>query len=189
MSGVPSLAWSDFARNRYVPGGSHSYFEGTEAELLALVSAHWDDRRPGSGRDDRSKVVIVPVPPTGFVCGTVLVDESTDLQASFTRRQAHEEGYVTVLAAGPREPARHAAVVLYSAAALEENDGRRSSDAEWEVVCVIAAPVPDEPMDPLTMARNMLAKPGGTPCDYTAVQFAEAVWYWAARADVKADDA
>jgi hypothetical protein len=37
-------------------------------------------------------------------------------------------------------------------------------------------------MDPLTMARNMLAKPGGTPCDYTAEQFAEAVWYWSRRA-------
>ena len=112
------------------------------------------------------------------------IDESTRLQACFTRRQAHEDGYVAIRAAGPREPARHAAVVLYSAAALELNDGRRSSDADWEVVCVIAAPVPDEPMDPLTMARNMLAKPGGTPCDYTAVQFAEAVWYWASRADV-----
>ncbi len=37
-------------------------------------------------------------------------------------------------------------------------------------------------MDPLTMARNMLAKPGGTPCRYSADDFAESVWYWSARA-------
>jgi hypothetical protein len=131
--------------------------------------------------------VIVPVPAERFVCGTVLVDESSRLEARFVRRQAHEDGYLDVTADGPREPARHAAVVFYSAATLEENDGERSSDADWEVVCVIASPVAEEPMDPLTMARNMLAKPGGTPCDYTAEQFAESVWYWAARASARPD--
>ncbi|MBU2502315.1 DUF3228 family protein, partial [bacterium] len=76
----------------------------------------------------------------------------------------------------------HAGVVLYSREALLENGGTRSGDADWEIVCLLAGPEEDEPMDPLTMARNMLAKPGGTPCTYTAEQFAEAVWYWAARA-------
>ena len=38
------------------------------------------------------------------------------------------------------------------------------------------------------MARHMLAKPGGTPCDYTAEQFAEAVWYWRARAGIRLPD-
>jgi hypothetical protein len=44
-------------------------------------------------------------------------------------------------------------------------------------------------MDPLTMARNMLRKPGGTFCAYTAEEFAAAVWYWARRAaaDPRAD--
>ena len=32
------------------------------------------------------------------------------------------------------------------------------------------------------MARNFLALPGGTPCDYTAAQFAEAIRYWSRRA-------
>jgi len=188
VSGAPSTAWSGFARGRYVPGGAHSYFEGSESELLDLAAAHWSKRRPGAGRTDLSKVVVVPVPADRFVCGTVLVDESTRLEARFTRRQAHEDGYVELSADGPREPARHAAVVFYSAATLLENGGERSSDADWELVCVIASPVADEPMDPLTMARNMLAESGGTPCDYTAQQFAESVWYWASRAAVLPDD-
>ncbi len=178
------LGWSDFARRRHVPAGSHVWFRGGEAELLDLVRAHWVRRRPGAGRRDLDQVVIVPVPPRGFVSATVKVDERTPLRAEFTRRQPHEEGYIRVLASGPREEVRHAAVVLYAAETLLENDGTRSGDYDWEVVCLLAGPVADEPMDPLTMARNMLEKPGGTYCAYTAEQFAEAIWYWAGRAAV-----
>lgn len=185
MSAVPSLGWSDFARGRYVRGRGHAWFDGDEGELLDLVRARWADRRPGDGRTDLDKVVVVPVPPERFRGATVRVDEATPLDARLVRRQPHEEPYVEVLADADPEPVRHAAVVLYSAAALLENGGERSGTADWEVVCLIAAPVDPEPMDPLTMARNMLAKPGGTPCDYTAEQFAEAVWYWAARAKLR----
>jgi hypothetical protein len=180
----PAVGWSGFAAGRYRPGTSHSHFTGSDEELVELVRAHWSGRRPGEGRDGLDEVVVVPVPPDRFVCGTVRVDGTTPLHARFVRRQAHEDGYVEVTAEGPREPARHAAVVLYSAAALLANDGVRSTDCDWEIVCVIASPVADEPMDPLSMARNMLAEPGGTPCRYTAEQFAEAVWYWRDRAGI-----
>jgi len=186
---APTIGWSDFAAGRYRPGTSHSHFLGADDELSELVRDHWAARRPGEGRDGLNKVVVVPVPPERFVCATVQIDETTTLHAAFTRRQSHESGYAEVTAEGPREPARHAAVVLYSAATLLENGGVRSTDCAWEIVCVIAAPVPDEPMDPLTMARNMLAKPGGTPCDYTAAQFAEAVWYWRDRVKIHLPDA
>ncbi len=179
---APSLGWSDFARGRHLPGGKHTWFEGTHDELLQRVRDGWAQRRPGAGRSDLSQVVIVPVDAAGFVSSTVRVGPDTLLHARFERRQAHEEGYIRVTARGAREEARHAAVVLYSAATLLENDGTRSGDWDWEVVCLLAGPEPEEPMDPLTMARNMLEKPGGTYCAYTAEQFAEAVWYWAARA-------
>ena len=186
---VPSLGWSDFARARYVPGGSHAWFAGTADELLDRVRAGWPGRRPGQGRAGLDEVVVVPVAPSGFVCSTVLVDEGSRLTAELTRRQPREEPYVRVLADGPREEARHAAVVLYAAHVLEQDGGRRSTDAAWEVVALLAGPREDEPMDPLTMARNMLRKPGGTFCAYTAEQFAEAVWYWARRAAARPQDA
>jgi hypothetical protein len=176
------LGWSDFARRRHVPGGKHTWFEGSPEELLTRVLDSWHHRKPGAGRLDREKVVVVPVDPAGFVSSTVLVAEDTPLFAGFERRQEHEEGFIRVTAEGPREDAQYASVVLYSAETLEENDGSRSGDYDWEVVCLIAGPEPDEPMDPLTMARNMLEKPGGTYCHYSAEQFAEAVWYWSCRA-------
>lgn len=179
-----SLGWSDFARQRYVAGSGHSFFEGTLEELLALVRKHWADRRPGTGRTGLDQVVVVPVPPERFVCSTVRINGGTPLFARFERRQAQEDGHVRVTAAGPREPARYAAVVFYSAGILLADGGRRSGDFDWEVVCIIASPVPDEPMDPLTLARNLLRKPGGTHCEYSARQFAEAIYYWSQRAHV-----
>ena len=185
---VPTLAWSAFARARHQRGGHRTWFDGSEEELLDLVRRHWSRRRPGAGRADLSQVVVVVIPPERLVSSTVLVKEDTPLHARLERRQPQEDPFIRVTAEGPREPATHAAAVLYSAATLLENDGERSSDAEWEVVCLIAAPVPDEPMNPLTMARNLLAKPGGTPCEYTAREFAEAVWYWSRRASAHPQD-
>jgi len=179
---VPTLGWSAFAAARYVPGGRHTWFEGTADELLDRVRAGWPRRRPGQGRNDLSKVVVVPVDPAGFVASTVRVGESTVLHAAFERRRPGEDGFIGVTAEGGREPADFASVVLYSADTLLENGGTRTTDADWEVVALVAGPVAVEPMDPLTMARNMLEKPGGTSCAYTAGEFAEAVWYWAARA-------
>ena len=73
-------------------------------------------------------------------------------------------------------------MVLYSAETLTENDGTRSGDFDWEVVCLLAGAAQTEPMDPLTMARNMLEKPGGTYAPYTAQEFAEAIYFWSCRA-------
>jgi hypothetical protein len=182
------LGWSDFAAGRHRPGGKHTWFAGSNEELLARVRVGWPQRLPGAGREDLTQVVVVPVDPAGFVSSTVRVTPETVLHAVYDRRQEHEEGFVRVTAEGPRESAAHAAVVLYAAATLLENDGSRSGDFDWEVVCLLAGPHATEPMDPLTMARNMLEKPGGTYCAYTAEQFAEAIWYWAARATAHVPD-
>jgi len=185
---LPSLAWSEFARSRHVPGGRHVWFEGDEQDLLRLVRRHWFERKPGAGRTDLEKVVVVPVPPEGFHATTVLVDESTPLLARLDRRRPHEDPFLRVTARTEPPPPRWAGVVLYSAAALTENQGERSSEADWEVVCLLAGERSDEPMDPVTMARNFLEKPGGTFAPYTARQFAEAIWYWSRRASRHHDE-
>lgn len=179
---MSTLGWSDFARRRHVPGGVHAWFDGTPEALLDLVHKHWPHRRPGAGRTGLDEVVVVPVPAERFVASTVLVNDDTPLFASLERRQPYEEPFIRVTADGPREPALFAAVVLYSATTLLENDGTRSGDFAWEVVSLQASAIPEEPMHPVTMARNFLEKPGGTFAPYTAQQFAAAVWYWSRRA-------
>ncbi len=176
------LGWSDFAAGRHLPGGKHTWYEGKPEELLELVRKGWNERRPGAGRTDLSQVVLVPVPPKHFVSSTVLVQEKTVLHAHLDRRQQGEDAFIRITAEGGREKPDFAAVVMYSAATLSENQGQRSGDYDWEVVCLLAGAVEDEPMDPLTMARNMLEKPGGTFAPYTAEQFAEAIYFWSARA-------
>ncbi len=182
MTGVPRIGWSDFARARCVPGQGRSYFRGTHEELVELVRENWTRRRPGAGREDLDKVVLVTCPPERFACATVLVKRNTPLFARLENRQAGEDAHIRVTAGGEPETARFADVVLYSAAALQENDGERSGDFDWEIVAIVAGPVEDEPMNPLTMARNFLEKPGGTFCEYTAREFAEAIYYWSGRA-------
>ena len=44
------LGWSDFAHGRHVPGGKHTWYEGSPGELLDLVRAGWARRRPGAPR-------------------------------------------------------------------------------------------------------------------------------------------
>ncbi len=181
-TGSLKLGWSDFAAVRHVVDGKHTWFNGTPDELLARVRQGWAERVAGAGREDLAQVVVVPVEPAGFVSSTVPISRKTILHAVYDRRQADEEGFVRVTAEGAREPATFASVVLYSADTLLENGGQRSGDFDWEVVCLIAGPTAQEPMDPLTMARNMLAETGGTYCAYSAEQFAESIWYWAQRA-------
>lgn len=182
------LGWSSFAAGRHLPGGKHTWYEGTDQELLELVRKGWPQRRPGAGRSDLSQVVLVPVPAESFVSSTVLVDEDTVLHAHLDRRQRGEDAFIRITAGGEREKPAFASVVMYSAETLTENDGTRSGDFDWEVVCLLAGAAESEPMDPLTMARNMLEKPGGTFAPYTAEQFAESIYFWSARATAHVQD-
>jgi hypothetical protein len=180
-----SIGWSDFAAGRYHSGSPHSYFRGEPRELVELVQANWERRQPGAGRDGLDQVVLVPCPSDRFVCSTTSVDEKSTLTARFQRRQPDENGYVEVRSSGPRENARFANVVLYSAATLLLNSGKRSGNCDWEIVSIQAAAVEKEPMHPLTMARNQLSMSGGTPCLYSADEFARAIWYWSDRCGVE----
>ncbi len=179
-----SATWSTFAADRHVPGTGNSYFEGSQAELLQLVRDHWKERTPGTGRTNLEEVVKVPVPADHFMTTTVEVTPKTRLEARFDKRREYEEPYLRVSAHAPAEPARFAEVVLYSHDTLAKNN-EATSNADWEVVSLVASPVKDEPMSPVTMMRNMREKPGGTKVTYTADQLLDSIEFWSHHA--KAD--
>lgn len=177
---------SNFAKGRHVPGNGYSFYRHSEQEMIAEILRNWDQRKPGTGRTDLNKVIVVPMDPANFVGNTCVPDETTPLTAFLDQRQPKERPFVRVRATvAEPEPCKYAYVVLYSAEALMENDGERSGDYDWEVVAMVASPVENEPMHPLTMARNFLEEVGGTKCDYTAEQFARAIWYWANRVSIQ----
>jgi hypothetical protein len=124
------------------------------------------------------KVCVVPVKADGFHCAFVRLEDACNLEAEISQRREGEDSFVQVNAHGPAIDAKFAKIVLYSAQTLIDEGEERSGDFDWEIISIIASPVEDEPMMPLTMARNQLGKEGGSQREYTSEQWALAVWYW-----------
>jgi len=184
----PTLGWSDFASKHSRPGTGNSYTVLDDEVVLNRVLINWDKAVPGSGETDTSRKILVPVSPEGFFCPPqAKLVMGMPLNAEIVQRQDGEDPYVqTYVTRAVAEafgalidcPAKSVDIVCYSAEALEENDGKRSSDCSWEIVTILCRDNDDrEPMNSLAMARNMLEKPGGTMGNYTAKEFAEAIWF------------
>ena len=169
------LAVNDFARTAHTPTrGSH--FDGSWDELVALVLEHWDDWRPGYRKGVRE----VPVPADRFYSGVVALTEDIPLSVKYAPRRDGETPVVDVrVPADAKQRAKHVHVAIYSAETLGDD---ASTSAEWEIVAIVASPVEDEPMHPLTMARNQLGMTGGSKAEYTADELARAIMFWAQHA-------
>ena len=159
-----------------------SYFDGTWDELKELVNTYAEDYTPGY----KDGVRKVKVPAGGFFTGVIKVDETTELVATFEARREGERPYVVVRGKGDKTPARLAEIIIYRHDVLAENN-EQSTEAEWEVVSInasLAFLTVDEPIPPMTMARNMLGLTGGSSATYTAEQFAESIVYWSDKVNV-----
>ena len=182
---ITSIGWSKFAKHRHQKGMGFSYFNGSDSELNDLIRANWDKRFKGDGADSVDDVCIVPVDPEKFVSTAIHIDDVEELSVKKTRRQPKEHYFAKVEATGKTVPCKFAKVVLYSSQELLKNDGDRSCDADWEIVCIIASSIEEEPMKPLSAARNMLEETGGTPRTYTAEYLCECIWYWSQYVSIK----
>lgn len=162
--------------HRQTPDSSFGHFNGSWEELEALVLSHFDKAKPGY----RDGVVLVPVPPEGFMSSILKVSGDTSLWASFGPRRKGEAPFIQVVAkgTGSKVPATHVDIVLYRHDVLVENS-EHSCDADWEIVSVNCRVTEEEtPMDPVTMARNFLHLEGGTKGDFSAEDFAKSIIFW-----------
>lgn len=176
--GIPTIGVSDFAKDRHKPEQPYSHFDGTWDEIIERVKENWIS--PNNKEGYREGVFLVKVCPNGFFSTTVKVDEKTPLEASFIQRRKGEDFYVNVTTPAEKSPANSVFIVLYREDILEE-DGDRDTFCDWEIVSVNASIEEDnidEPIPPLTMARNFLHLKGGTQGDYTAEEFAKSIVYW-----------
>lgn len=172
------IGWSDFARGRHKKDNGYSYFNGTDEVLIKAISDNWNSRAVGAGATDIDKVCVVPVPVSGFYCPMVAIEKADNLVAEVVKRRPDEESHVRVTANGAETEAKFVKIVLYSKQTLIDEGEKLSGDFDWEIICVIASPVEDEPVPPQTMARNQLGMKGGSQRQYTSEEWARSVWYW-----------
>jgi hypothetical protein len=170
---------SEFVK-RQTPESGYSHYNGSWEELEDLVGMVFvcnpNQVRPGY----KDGVVLVDLIDTAnrFSSAIVSLDEQAKLTANYAPRVLGEAPFIRVSAKAKKQVALAASVVLYHKNVLSE-DGDRSTDAEWEIICIKARVTEEEePMDPYTMARNFLHLKGGTKGDFTAEQFAQSIVYW-----------
>ncbi len=203
------LGMSNFARNQHQINSGNSYTLLSEKDLIQMTADFWKNRTPGLGETGLSRKVLVPLGETWSyqtdegictihpvdhfvvspriplqiglpVCSKVMqrqVGEAPFVKNYVRREDAIKFGWI------PSKP-KFVNIVCYHKDALLENGGERSGDFDWEIVCILASLVSDEPMQPLAMARNYLSKAGGTFTDYSALEFAESIWYWSTQSGI-----
>ena len=176
-----TVVLNSFVR-RQTQDSPYSYFDG-RIEDVAVMAQDGLKAAENVRMGNRSGVILVRVDPTGFYSGVVEVNENTRLVARFVSRREPEAKFVQVTADGARKlPAQIVDLVLYRRDLLDEKDRSPAVHpglfAEYEVVSINASVVGGEPLNPLTMARNMLKLQGGTECNYTAEEFAKSIVFW-----------
>lgn len=194
LARAPSLGMSSFAFHQHLPDMGNSYTTLHVSDLIELTRLYWDNRVPGNGETglDRKVVVTIEKPtdlhgkPLFYCPPRVKLQPGMPVCAEVVTRQEGEDPYVETFITPEvakqygveAKPAALVRVVCYSVEALLENNGKRTTSDDWEIVCLLCSSGEKEPMTPLTMARNMLEKTGGTYGEYTNTEFAEAIWYW-----------
>ncbi len=179
MENKMKLAINDYCLSNHTEEkGSH--YAGSNESLLALVSAHWDARKPGFTEG----CVEVPVPAEGFFSGVVdlRAKPKAVLTPRFAPRQNGEDPILSVHGEPSlKAPAKSVRIICYSHDLLRPADkpSEATTDAEFEIITILAE-CDDEPapMPPVTMARNFLNLDGGTKGDFSPEDFAKSIIYW-----------
>jgi hypothetical protein len=157
---------------RQTADSRYGHFDGTWDELQRHI-----DRNDASILkyvDDRG-VLHQSTPPNNFYSSVKPI--SGNLTATIEARREDEDEVIVVTCSKDKVPAKRVDLIFYPRSLLLE-DGI-VIEADWGLVSINCSPDRREvPMHPTTMARNQLRKSGGSPCNYTSEQWAEAVWFW-----------
>lgn len=173
------VAISDFARSFNRPESAESHYDGTWDELQELVKSNWTNSEPGTGSVD-GDALLIRVPAAGFYTPIVQItpeNESFIVEEDYIRQAGEKPVKRRTLPGFEKSPARFVKIVVYRADVLARDNGR-SSDAEWEIIAILAQDEEVVPMDPETMARNANHDEGGTYREYTEEEWQEARAYW-----------
>ena len=166
---------NEFAK-RQTADSRFTHYDGTWEELRELVDKNFDNQKPGY----RDGVLLVNVPADGFYMVGPYI-EGKEYKAVFKARREGEEPFMQIENNDEKIPCGYVEIVLYRKDVLDEGE-EATTDAEWEVVSINGRDNDaEEPMTPLTMARNYLGLQGGTKGNFSAEDFAKAIVYWSKR--------
>ena len=156
---------------RQTPESRFSHFEGTETELLTLVSRCFDMAKPGY----RVGVLCVPVPHSMFRSGIVQLEVGMELAGGFEPRGTDEDPRKFVTAKGEKMPAKHVEIILYSKKVLEE-DPEYTAIADWEIISINASPTGQPaPIPPQALIANHFGLSGGSDTGMSPEEFESAL--------------
>lgn len=173
LRGNFTIAFNDFVK-RQTENSQYTHYDGTLEQLLVMINAHFDTGHMGY----RDGVWVIPLPPSSFYSPMCKLDADSKLQTKFiSRRDGEDPVQITTVLNGKKSKAKFVDAILYRCDILDENN-ERTTDATWEVISINGKLSEDEPMAPITMARNFLHEQGGTKAEFTAEQFAKSIWYW-----------
>lgn len=181
---MPTIHINSFVR-RQTAESPFSHWTFGDDELLKRVHAGFAKRQPGY----RPDVYCVPIDPEGVFSAVKLLQPGDKLIGGFSsRREGEEPRKHTYAANGAKSPAVKVDVVIYSHAALVEDDDAET-DADFEIISVNASPTAnDMPIHPMTLLANHFGADGGTATGMTAeqleTQLRESYAYWANKAMV-----
>jgi hypothetical protein len=191
---MPTIGINDFVR-RQTPASEFTHFEGELKQVAELALKHFDQAKPGY----RDGVCLVPVPPEGFFCGVVTLEEGDRLVGRYEARREGEEPRkeLRVLRKGPKRvvgrrlvPAPGATkspcvavdVVLYRREVLEESN-EPCTGCDWDVISINGRLTEGEqPIAPMTLIANHFELDGGTATGMSPEEFEaalkESVLFW-----------
>lgn len=180
---MDTVECSEFVK-RQTPESGFSHFSGTWDELALIVKDCM--KNPNNIKQGyKEGVILVRVPAAGiytkyfkFFSAIVDLKPNCKVEAVYAPRMPGEDPYIRIGTKAEKQVAKHVEIVLYSAAVLEE-DNDRSTNADWEIICIKARTSDEEePMHYYTMARNHLHMHGGTQGNFSADDFAKSIIYW-----------
>jgi len=157
---------SEFVK-RQTPASQFTHFEGTWDALVKLTTDAYKGYTHRPGYRDGVMIVSIPQFSSGQLFRTYTdfpMFEGMELKAEYkkTPGREHEPAKVQVEILEPKQPCNFVDIILYRADVLEE-DGDRSTDADWEIVSINGRLKEEAaPIDPLTIVRNWKHLPGGT---------------------------
>jgi hypothetical protein len=164
------IAISNFFKGSRKPEGFYESYD--DKTLIEAVMRNFEFAKPGY----RDGVILVPIEVKQIRTSVVEITPDMEIVSTYESRVEGETPRKRTYVLVDELPlAKSVSVVLYSYEVLAE-DNDRSSEADWEIIAVLAHTTDEaEPMTPSTLMANHFKADGGTATNMASEEFEAAL--------------